>query len=289
MLEKEIEKLNKAYSEYNLEKREDISTKILNYIRDRLIKNKEDIEKISEIFHDISYDRLMEVFLEEISKPEIYKKQKSLKELENGFVYGIYTTSVGNVVVETSTTVQVLRYFIYAIQSRNTITISDLEFVENDLKHVLLLIFSEAIEKFGINRNLINILPYEECYYDKFDLVINLEKEEVIRKKEISKLYIYNTSNKFDEEIKEEIKYLENCNKEYEILSGNFEEVVSKINENIPIGTVIYTDDAQDGYKFINLIHSKNVFVNTSFIEVDENIKEIDNPLYMNKKIMYPR
>ena len=87
MLEKEFEKLNKAYREYNLEEREEVSMKILNYIQDRLIKNKEDIEKISGIFKDISFERIMEIYLEEVSKPEIYKKQKTLKKLDNDFVY----------------------------------------------------------------------------------------------------------------------------------------------------------------------------------------------------------
>lgn len=289
MLEKNFEKLSKAYEEYNLEKREDISIKILNYIENRLIQNKENLEKISEIFQDVSYERIIEVYLEEVSKPEIYKKQKTLKELENGFVFGTYTTSVGNVAVETSSTVQVLRYFIYAIQSRNTITISDIDYIENDLKHAILLIFSEAIEKYGVSKNLINILPYEECYYDNFDLIIDLDKEEYKRKKEISKLYIYSTSNKFDEEIKKEIKYLESYNREYEIISGDFYKAILEINKNISSGAAIYTDNAEEGYKFINLVHSKNVFVNTSFAELDESIKEHNNPIYMNKKIMYPR
>ena len=289
MFVKNFEKISKAFEEYNLDIREDISLKILNYIQERLIKNKEDIEKISEVFHDISFERIMEVYQEEISKPEIYKKQKNLKKLENGFVYGTYITSVGNVVVETESTIQVLKYFIYAIQSRNTVTISDLEYIENDLKHILHLIFSEALEKFEVNKNLINILPYEECYYENFDLIINQVENKIKKRNEISKLFIYKASNQFEEEIANEIQYLEKNNKEYEILSGDFCKAISKINENIVIGATIYTNNPKEAYEFINLIHSKNVFVNTSFAELDENIEELDNPLYRNKKIMYPR
>ena len=183
MLEKEFKKLNKAYEEYNLDKRENISIKVLNYIKNRLIENKVELQELSEMLDDISYMEIEKIFLEEAFNIEEYKKEKLLKRLENNFMYGIYTTSVGNVAVECEKTEDVLKYFIYAIKSRNTITISDLEYRDNDLKHVILLIFTEALQKFDINKNLINIMPYEECYYDDFDVVIDLE-ENKIRKRQ---------------------------------------------------------------------------------------------------------
>ena len=176
MLEKEFEKLNKAYREYNLEEREEVSVKILNYIQDRLIKNKEDIEKISGIFKDISFERIMEIYLEEVSKPEIYKKQKTLKKLDNDFVYGTYITSVGNVVVEASTTVQVLKYFIYAIQSRNTITISDLELNDdNNLEVEVKVNYKYAVQY----ENLLNeVKTHEDTDYSRMTLYFSYDKGE---------------------------------------------------------------------------------------------------------------
>ena len=288
MLEKKFEKLNKAFEEYNLDEREELSGKILNYIRVRLEENKEELDILSDITKDVSVDRLLEIFDNETSKPEIYKKEKVLKKLENGFVYGSYTTSVGNVAVETSSTIDVLKYFIYGIQSRNTITISDLEYKENDLKHAIHMIFSECIKSYGISEELISILPYEECYYDNFDLVINLDENKVEKKKETEKLLIYKSNNKFENDIEREIAYLDKYKMDYEIIAEDFEKAINKINSQKPIGAVIYTEDAEQGYRFINRIHSKNVFVNTSFAELDTKIEDLENALYMKKKIMYP-
>lgn len=288
MLEEKIKKLNKAFEEYNLDEREELSSKILKYIKTRLEENKEELMVLSDLKQDVSIDRLIEIFDEESSKPEVYKKEKVLKKLENGFVYGSYTTSVGNVVIETGSTIDVLKYFIYGIQSRNTITISDLDYSENDLKHALALIFSESIKKYGISEELLSIMPYEECYYDNFDVVINLDENKIEKKKEIEKLLIYKASNSFTNDVEKEILYLDKYKMDYEVITDDFENAIKKINIQKPIGAVIYTDDAELGYKFINRIHSKNVFVNTSFAELDTKIEDLENALYMKKKIMYP-
>lgn len=288
MLEEKIKKLNKAFEEYNLDEREELSSKILKYIKTRLEENKEELMVLSDLKQDVSIDRLIEIFDEESSKPEVYKKEKVLKKLENGFVYGSYTTSVGNVVIETGSTIDVLKYFIYGIQSRNTITISDLDYSENDLKHALALIFSESIKKYGISEELLSIMPYEECYYDNFDVVINLDENKIEKKKEIEKLLIYKASNSFTNDVEKEILYLDKYKMDYEVITDDFENAIKKINIQKPIGAVIYTDDAELGYKFINRIHSKNVFVNTSFAELDTKIEDLENVLYMKKKIMYP-
>lgn len=288
MLEEKIKKLNKAFEEYNLDEREELSSKILKYIKTRLEENKEELMVLSDLKQDVSIDRLIEIFDEESSKPEVYKKEKVLKKLENGFVYGSYTTSVGNVVIETGSTIDVLKYFIYGIQSRNTITISDLDYSENDLKHALALIFSESIKKYGISEELLSIMPYEECYYDNFDVVINLDENKIEKKKEKEKLLIYKASNSFTNDVEKEILYLDKYKMDYEVITDDFENAIKKINIQKPIGAVIYTDDAELGYKFINRIHSKNVFVNTSFAELDTKIEDLENALYMKKKIMYP-
>ena len=279
MLEEKIKKLNKAFEEYNLDEREELSSKILKYIKTRLEENKEELMVLSDLKQDVSIDRLIEIFDEESSKPEVYKKEKVLKKLENGFVYGSYTTSVGNVVIETGSTIDVLKYFIYGIQSRNTITISDLDYSENDLKHALALIFSESIKKYGISEELLSIMPYEECYYDNFDVVINLDENKIEKKKEIEKLLIYKASNSFTNDVEKEILYLDKYKMDYEVITDDFENAIKKINIQKPIGAVIYTDDAELGYKFINRIHSKNVFVNTSFAELDTKIEDLENAL----------
>ena len=78
---------------------------------------------------------------------------------------------------------------------------------------------------------------------------------------------------------------LEN-NEEVEIVKGNIEEVINKINTKISKGTVIYTQDPQKGYRYINLVRSENVFVNASLCNI-EKMEESQDELLMNKKIMY--
>ena len=159
---------------------------------------------------------------------------------------------------------------------------------ENDLKHALALIFSEGIKSYGISEDLISIMPYEECYYDTFDLVINLDENKIDKRQDSEKLFIYKTNNNFDLDIEKEINYLEKYKMNYEIITDDFDIAVKKINREKPIGAAIYTNEAELGYKFINMIHSKNVFVNTSFAELDTKIENLENVLYIKKKIMYP-
>jgi hypothetical protein len=79
---------------------------------------------------------------------------------------------VGVIAVEAYDTLEVIKYFIRAIKSRNAIVISDIEYDDTSIKFLILEIIKEALTKFGIDKNLIMILPYEECYYDYFDRVI---------------------------------------------------------------------------------------------------------------------
>jgi hypothetical protein len=290
MLEKEIELLDKVYEMYNVDAEENIDVQILEYIGKRIIANKEEINKFLEYSkEDISYEQILETFEKASNEKSLYKKEKKMQMLENGFVYGTYTTSVGNIVVECSNPLKVLKYFVLAIKTRNTVTISDIDYDELNIKSFLLTIFSESLEKFNINKNLIMILPYEECYYDKFDkIIIDTDEEyKIINKEKEDKLYIYEENRNFTNYIQKEEIYLKAYDKNYEILTGDFYEVIKKINKKEVQGAVIYTTSQTLAYKFLNLVHSKNVFVNSSFSELDLKIKDLENPFYFSKKIMY--
>lgn len=289
MFEKEMIILNKAYKSYNLDNRYDISKRVLTYIKGRIEAEKDLIEKLIKITNEkINFSDILETFDKVANEKEEYKKEYKITKLENNFAFGKYTTSIGNIAVECSDTLKVLEYYIQAIKSRNTITISDIEYNEVNIKSALLIIFSEALSKFNINPNLIMLVPFEECYYDKFDKVIYLDDENRIEKKpETNKLYIYIENEKFNDVIENEKRALEKHNKRYEILKGDFENAVSIINFNISDGAVIYTEDPKIAYEFINLVHAKNIFVNTSLLEIEQ-IEESKNELYVKKKIMYP-
>lgn len=289
MLEKELCLLNSAYESYNLDKRENISKQVLEYIRIKIIENKELIENIIKYSNeDITFERILEVYDEECSHESEYKSDIKMVKLENNYEYKVYNSSIGNIVVECSDTLTVLKYYIKAIKSRNTITISDSKYNDISLKSALLIIFCEALSNFGIDMNLIMLIPYEECYYEKYDKLIYADtKKSTIQKEITDKVYIYVENQSFKEYVDKEKLSLGFYNKQCEILTGDFYEAIHKINEKFPSGASIYTEDSELAFKFINLVHSKNVFVNSSLVEM-EIVQDVVDDLYMKKKIMYP-
>lgn len=289
MLEKEFCLLNSAYESYNLDERENISSEILKYIRDRIVENKELIETIiNSSKENIKFDELLKVYDEEVKKEAKYKFENKFKKLENSYVYKVYTAPIGNIVVECSNSLTALRYYINAIKSRDTITISDTKYKEVSLKSALLIIFCEALSKFKIDMNLIMLIPYEECYYDKYDRLIYADSNKKSIQKEVTdKLFIYVEDESFEDDIKKEKLSLGFYNKQYEILTGDFYEAVHKINEKFSNGASIYTKNHELATKFMILVHSKNVFVNSSLIEM-ETTEDVYEDLYMRKKVMYP-
>lgn len=289
MLERELCLLNSAYESYNLDERKNISDEILRYIRERIVENKELIEKIiNSSKENITFDELLNAYDEEVKKQGKYKFENKIIKLENNYEYKIYTVPIGNIVVECSNSLTALKFYINAIKSRNTITISDTKYREVSLKSALLIIFCEALSKFEIDMNLIMLIPYEECFYENYDKVIYADSNKISIQKEVTdKVFIYVEDESFKEVIKKEKLSLGFYNKQYEILTGDFYEAVHKINEKLSQGASIYTENSELATKFINLVHSKNVFVNSSLIEM-ELIEDVHEDLYMRKKVMYP-
>ena len=123
MKKEEMNLIKNAYSSYNLITDEKIANKILKFAKKRIEKNKKDLETLIEIFkEEITFDDLISCFEKEMDEPELYKKEKVMKKVGNEFYYGTYTTSVGNVLIETSSSVSALKYFVKGIKSRNSIT-----------------------------------------------------------------------------------------------------------------------------------------------------------------------
>lgn len=288
-MKEEFELFKNAYKTYNLDIRHDISKKVLEYIRERLVANKDFLEQLILITkEDITFEKVLDVFDFFAKKEDIYKKERNMKLNEFGFVSNIYSTSVGIIAVETSNTLKVLEYFILAIKSRNTIVISDMEFTEESLKSAFLIIFSEALKKFNIDSNIISIYPYEECNYELFDKII-LEDDNQIRevRKSSDEIFIYIENEFFNEEVQREVDYLKEAGKNPIVIKNDFEDTIKKINKTKAYASCIYTKNPKLGYDFINLVKTDNAFVNCSISSFGENIKKHKNPLYSNKKIMF--
>ena len=284
---KELDLLNDAYYEYNVDNRYQIEDRILSYIGSRIIENKYSMQNLIEALNeDFTFNDILKTFNDEANLGSKFKDNTIIRKLDNGFVYGYYRTSVGNIVVEENETLEVLKYFVRAIKSRNSIVVADREYDEISLKSALLVIFCEAISKFGLSKNLIMLVPFEECNYDGFDRVI--EKNQIKQnKKESMKFYLYLQDEFFKDIVEQELKNMKDQNLDCEIIRGDFDYVVNKINDESPKGASIYTKDAKIGYNFLNSIKSSNVFLNSSLLNY-EILKEEENNLYRNKKIMYP-
>ena len=289
MKKEEMILIKNAYNSYNLNGNEQVSKKVLKFVLSRIKANKKDIEKLIEIFEEkFSFEDLISCFEKEMAEPDLYKKEKVVKKVGNEFYYGIYTTSIGNILIETSNTINVLKYFVKGIKSRNSITISDIEYHENDLKNTILLIFKNALEKYEVDSNLLNIIPYEECKNEWFDKVILEDENRILKNKSFTEYsYIYLADESFASMAVNDLSRLSNNGKQVEILKGTFEDVIEKINSEEIFSTCIYTENRDLAYSFINLAQASNVFVNAS-LEEAEMIENIEDEFYMKKKVMYP-
>lgn len=291
----ELKKAKNAYIDYNLNIEYEITEKVLKYIYQRINFNKIELENIIKLNKEkITFNEIINILDHEIKSEKMYKKDGQIKLYDNNFVFATLTDSIGLIAVECFETTEVIRYFIRAIKSRNAIIISDVEYNEHSVKSFILLIIKEALKKFNIDENLLNILPYEECSYNLFDKVIytydkkgkTLDNSNAVSKDNTEVLYIFVEDRLFKDNVYEEIKRIQQDKKQVELISGNFDDAIKKINKYTSKGSVIYTSNAKLAYKFINLVKAENVFVNASLVNM-KTIEQINNPLYFRKNVSF--
>ena len=288
MMEKEYERAKKAYEEYNLNDRYNLTEEILEYIKQRIEANREEIEKLMKIYkRKNTYEEIKYIIEKEIEEGIEYKTQTQITKREDGFIKAKYMVSRGVVIVESYDLIESIKYMIRAIKTRNAVIISDIEYEEKDDKHLIALIINEAYKKFDMKEELIQILPYEECDYEKSDKVIcTYDRKNERTKEEDNKKYVYIEDIDLRKEAMKEYEELKLEEKEVEFVNGNINEVIDRLNKKLSYAVVIYTKDPKKGYKFINLVKSKNVFVNATLANV-EDVPRSENELLMYKNIMY--
>ena len=249
-----------AYYMY-LERDEGTETNLLSYIKERIIAEKEAIEKLVEITHEeIDLDKIIELFNVE----EVYKSSKKMT-MVNDFISGVLVTPKGVIVKEETTINEVVKYYITALNTRNAVIIKDINYNEASVKNLILLIFHEAMKKFEVDEKLIQLLPNE-----------GIDESEVYNFEENRNNYVY----------LEDKKYIGEKNEGCIVLEGNIDDVREKINiEGIANGAIIYTSNKDKAYKFLNRVNAKNVFVNAGIV----NAKEAEvSEWVINKNVIYP-
>lgn len=271
--------LELAYRSY-VEKDSLLTIKLLRYIRERVEANSEEIEKLNkELKTGIDIDVIKNIIDKNIDKEYQYKNVKKTIELDENYIFYIYQVPKGVLAVRCDNELDVIKNIFEAISTHNCITIIYEKDNNYNLSNLILLIVKEGLKKFDVSEELVNIMESEYDY--EFSNIIN---KNIVEKKEetLNKLYIYKYDDYFEEEVKKEKERIEKLGIDYEILTGDFDEVIDKINETRNLGVSIYTQDKEIGYKFINYIHSDNVFLNTSLENVEKS--DINDNLYYDWK-----
>lgn len=291
MMKNNIEKLRIASNGYRLKDDYQITEDLLNYIKQRITANKNEIEDLIKLKKENeNYLKIEEAINKEIEKDIKYKDYRQITINRDKFLSTTLLMPVGVVAVEAYDTIEVIKYFIKAIKTRNAIAISDAEYDEQSVKFLVLEIIKEALKKFDIDENLIMILPYEECFYEYFDKVIytynkkgmKLRQNGYRKKENTDKKYIY-----IEDDGPEQEALQDNQSEEKEILHGTLEEVVEEINNSNGMVVSIYTKSAENAYKFINLVNSQNIFVNAG-LENAKKTEESQYELYEYRNIIVP-
>lgn len=181
---------------------------------------------------------------------------------------------------------EIIKNIFKAITTKNALVVIEDDYNEYSIENFILLIVKEALKKLEIDENIVQIVEKNKILDEeisKFDLV--LKNQKIINSKQYSdKIYVYQEDEYFDEIVKDEIKKLQLSGKSVELIKGNFDNAINKINVTNNYATSIYTKDRKKAYEFINMVNSKNVFFNSTLANARDN-KKCENIFYKLKNI----
>ena len=201
---------------------------------------------------------------------------------KNGFVSSSYKTSIGVIKLFENETLTVIKELLECIVSKNAIVICDSEYNEYDLKNYILMLIKNTLTKYNLDSNLVEINQVD----DEFEYDLKINKDTIITKPTSEIIYLYLEDDYFNENILYEKQLLENKKYKVEIIKGNIDEVIKKTNKNKINKTAIYTQSREKAYKYINLVHSENIYVNATLLN-EQQSKTTNNLKYMYKNVMY--
>ncbi len=284
-----ILKARLAYKNYILNSEYELGKKIYKLIKERITVNKEQIEKLIEINKEATtYNEILELLDKEEKSLQEYKRTNVMSKIDNKFMFSQYQVPVGIIAIETNDAYTAIQNILRAIGTRNAIVEIEKNYNEHSIENLILVIVKEAIKKFKIDENIIQIVDKQLIStkdLNEFDIVI-LEDGEVINKEQTDKMYIYKEDEYFADIVENEAKKLRLSGKNVEIISGEMEKCIKEINENTPFAVCIYTKDRKKAYKFINLVNSENVFFNGTLLNAKKN-KKLSNIYLTLKNLVY--
>lgn len=283
-----INQAKKAYENYILISEHEFEKELYNYIEERIKDNEKNIKRVIEINKSkITFDEIMQVIEEEKKNLSEYKKTIRTIKIDDKFMFSEYQVPEGIIGVEVSDSKEAIENIFKSITTRNAIIVIEENNEKYSIENLILLIVKESLNKFNVDNNIIQIVGKEEITVEdekEFDILIKKNNHEQ-RKEFKESLYIYLEDEYFKDIVQEEIKSLNLMGKNVELVTGEFYDCIRKINASRNLGVSIYSQDRKKGYKFINLINSKNVFFNSTLRNIDKT-SQTENTYLISKNIM---
>lgn len=271
-----IKKAKNAYQNYVLNSDYKLGENIYNLIKERIKVNKDQIEKLIEINRvATTYSEILEILEKEEKNLKDYKKTNIMSKIDNKFMFSQYQVPVGIIAVKANSFYIAIENIFKAVGTRNAIVVIEENYNEHSIENLILLIVQEALKKFNINENIIQIVNKEAIKEEDlkaFDIIVS-EVGKTLEKSETDKMYIYQEDEYFADIVKSEVEKLNSNGMQVEVLIGEMEDCIEKINKNRAFGVCIYTKDRKKAYKFINLVNSENVFFNGTLLNAKKTNK----------------
>lgn len=278
-----------AYQNYVLNSDYKLGEKIYSLIKERIKINKDQIEKLIEINRvATTYSEIIEILEKEEKNLKDYKKTNIMSKIDNKFMFSQYQVPVGIIAVKTNSFYVAIENIFKAVGTRNAIVVIEKNYNEHSIENLILLIVQEALKKFNINENIIQIVNKESIKEEDlkaFDIIVS-EVGKTLEKTETDKMYIYQEDEYFADIVKSEVEKLNSNGMQVEVLIGEMEDCIEKINKDRAFGVCIYTKDRKKAYKFINLVNSENVFFNGTLLNAKKTNK-ISNMYLTLKNLVY--
>lgn len=282
--------VKKAYINYALNNEHRINEQIYTQIGDILYSNKDELDKILSLNkRKINSQDIINIYDRIKNEPFEYKDKINMNKLQDNFVHFTYLTSSGVVTYELDKTEKVFECMLNAIKNRVGLVISDIDYNEIDDKNYLLMLVKKALNMYDIDENLIQIVPYEEWDETLSDVIVySYYKREVKKKIKTDNRYIFIEDEEFEKFARDEYSRLRDLNQNVKMIknSTEFDDAIEEINKTLNLSAIIYTKNPQKAFKFITLIQSDNVFVNST-LEFESEVEESKNNMLINKHVMY--
>lgn len=280
-----IQNAKNAYENYVLNDEYEISQNLYNLIKERINANQDSIERLIQINNEkITFNKIIEILNDEEINLQNYKKTIESKKIDDKFLFSQYMVPVGIIGIACNDSIKAIENIFKSITTRNAIIVIEENYNQYSVENLILLIAQEVLNKFNIDENIIQIVKKEDLTdtdIKEFDVMIT-KNNNVIEKECTTDMYIYQEDEYFSDIVKEEVDKLNLQGKKVQIIKGNLNDCIEKINQKRNYGVSIYSQNLKTGYKFVNLVKSDNVFVNGTLLN-SKTVKQLKD-VYFNCK-----